>query len=460
MTLQLFANLFNLTGFGLILLVSLFVQQNAPSPFFRAWVKAYSFGFLMLAFDSVSQHVGRPAILSLLEIGSAYANAWFLLETGWLLQSKSPERRLIGWVILPLMAIGALMLGLGQAYTHAFILPGLALASSFVWLGSVLLRDVHPRPPQIQWLAIPVIVTGLLPVLYPLIAGTSIEWVSYWLGGVLNLLTGMGMVIFLQQETAGQLRLQNEKLVQLDQLKRNFISTVSHELRTPLTSVIGYLEFLEDRIGGPLTVQQSEFVNYMKEGSSQLAELIDALLDSHQIEAGAFEVKHEEVDLVQTLDRIANTLRSLLDKKAIRLEIALEPERPVVWADARRVIQVLNNLIGNALKFTEPGGVIRLESHLEGDRLRLAIIDSGIGIPASQLAHIFEPFFQVDSGLVRQHSGSGLGLSIVRSMVQAMGGQVGVESHEGKGSVFWFTLPVATPALVDAQAGSAVRTTV
>ncbi len=457
MTVQLIANLFNVTGIGLILLVSLIVLKNAPSPFFRAWVAAYTAGFLMLVGDSVSQPLGRPAVLTLFEIGCAFTNAWFLYETGRRLQEKPSDRRILTWVILPLAGVSTVMVALGQHYNTTFIPPGIALAVSFVWLGSVLLRRSHEQAPQVRWLALPLIATGLLPLVYPLIAASPVEWLSYWLGGVLNLTTGMGMVVYLLQEAASQLRHQNEKLVQLDQLKRNFISTVSHELRTPLTSVMGYLEFLEDRIGGPLTSEQAEFVERMKEGSSQLADLIDTLLDSHQLESGALKVKHEEVDLPQTLEQALITLRSLVDKKHLNLEVGLEPSRLMVWADARRVVQVLNNLIGNAVKFTEQGGTIRIEGRLEGDHVRLAVRDSGIGIPAGQLAQIFDPFFQVDGGLIRKHGGSGLGLSIVRDMVRAMGGQVGVESEQGKGSVFWFTLPVAVMPFIEEPEAPVLR---
>ncbi|HEY9855136.1 MAG TPA: HAMP domain-containing sensor histidine kinase [Stenomitos sp.] len=456
MTVQLFANLFNVSGIGLILLVSWFVQQNAPSPFFRAWIKAYGAGFLMLVLDSWAQPLGRPPLLTIAEIVAAYLNAWYLIQTARLLQEKPLDGKYFWYTVLPAGACSALTVLLGLPYERTFIAPGLSLCIGFVWLGVAMRRIPDRRAPRAQWLALPLIATGLLPLTFPILAVTPIEWVGYWLGGILNLMTGLGMVVFLLQEAAAQLRQQNEKLVQLDRLKRNFISTVSHELRTPLTSVIGYLEFLEDRIGGPLTPQQAEFVDHMKEGSHQLAGLIDSLLDSHQLEAGALKIKHEEVDLTAVLDQALNTLRSLSDKKGIRLEILLEPERKV-WADARRVVQVLNNLIGNAIKFTGPGGTIRISSRLEGDRIRVSVADTGIGIPEPELAQIFDPFFQVDGGLDRKHSGSGLGLSIVRNMVQAMGGEVGVTSRHGEGSVFWFTLPMATSAFVEDLEGSTLE---
>lgn len=447
MTAQQLANVFNLTGIGLVVLVSLTVLRNYPSPFFRVWTIGYACGCAMMVMEALALWIGRPIAMSVLEIAALLTTAWCFTRAALLQLGRAMPWK---WyrIGLPIaLTLSAALLATGTSHLLVAALPLLLFSGTLIGLGVVLIRrHLAPNGARSSWIGGPLILLGLLPATYPLIELTSYSWVGYWLGGLLHLLVGMGMVIYALEESAENLRQQNERLTQLSQLKTSFLSIISHELRTPLTSVIGYLEFLDDRIGGPLTSLQAEFVDHMKESSSQLAGLIDSLLDSHQIEAGALEVRHEAVDLAKTLDRIVNALRSLLDKKDIRLEIVLEPAVPMVWADPRRVIQVLNNLIGNAIKFTEPGGSIRLESRPEGDRLRVAVIDTGIGIPDGQLAQIFDPFFQIDSRLVRQHGGSGLGLSIVRSMVQAMGGQVGVESQQGQGSVFWFTLPLMAPS--------------
>jgi len=245
----------------------------------------------------------------------------------------------------------------------------------------------------------------------------------------------------------------NEHLQELDRLKGDFLNAASHELRTPLVSIMGYAEFLEDGMGGPITPDQHAFVREIQTGAERLQRLVDDLLDFARLEAGGFRLDPQETDLSAAIAKVSRSLLPQATAKGVTLNLDL-PEGPLeVRLDERRIEQVLLNLVGNALKFTAAGGAVTIRVGADGDELRVEVSDTGIGIDASQLPRLFEKFYQVDPSTTRSYGGTGLGLSIAKALVEAHGGAIGVESELGRGSVFWFTLP-AQPALLPAQAGT------
>jgi PAS domain S-box-containing protein len=239
-----------------------------------------------------------------------------------------------------------------------------------------------------------------------------------------------------------QLHAQIEQLREVDRLKASFINTVTHELRTPLTSIRGYAEFLEDGIGGELSADQGEFVSQIQLGAVRLQRLVDDLLDFARLEAGTFQLVSQEGDLNALIRQEVASLLPQVRERRLTLTLAL-PETPVrVRMDAPRLGQVLLNVVGNAVKFTRPGGEVTVGLAVEAGCVRVTVRDTGIGIPADQLPLLFQKFYQVDPSATREFGGAGLGLSISRALVEAHEGEMGVESEEGVGSVFWFTLPV------------------
>lgn len=227
---------------------------------------------------------------------------------------------------------------------------------------------------------------------------------------------------------------------ELDQMKNQLLSIVSHELRTPLAAIKGFTTTLlrEDVRWDEAT--QRDFLKIIEEETDRLGELIDNLLDMSRIEEGALRVDKEPTQL-------RNIVREAVDRARRRTEthwfvVDLPAELPRVWADARRIRQVLNNLLENAIKYSPAGGQITVAAEVEDDHLTVGVADSGPGIPPPYLDKIFQRFYQLDSATTRKTGGSGLGLSISKGIVEAHGGRIWAESSKGQGSVFRFTLPL------------------
>ena len=258
-----------------------------------------------------------------------------------------------------------------------------------------------------------------------------------------------------------------ERLQELDKIKSNFLATVSHELRTPLTSVIGYSEMLLEGIAGDLNEEQRDYVKTVMEKGEQLLGIITSILDISRIEAGRVTLDRQAFPLRDVVDVALSTVVPAARRKDVTVRADFAPNLPALYADRDKVRQILINLLGNAVKFTPNNGevVVRAqlsplwppdvsraaaaagnggteERHSNARGLRIAVSDSGIGIPPEAQAKVFEPFFQVDNTSTRAYGGTGLGLSIVRSFTEAHGGAVWVESTPGQGSTFYFTLPI------------------
>lgn len=233
----------------------------------------------------------------------------------------------------------------------------------------------------------------------------------------------------------------NQHLHALDRLKSNFLNAASHELRTPLASIVGYAEFLEDGLGGELSETQATFVGQIQTGAGRLQRLVEDLLDFARVEAGTLAIQLETADLLDKVRSVLDGLRPQARAVQVALQADLPDEPLLMHMDPQRIEQVLFNLTANAVKFTREGGevAIAVAKTLEG--VRVEIRDTGIGISPEHLPHLFQKFFQVNTGTTRQYGGTGLGLSIAKAFVEAHGGTIGVDSTLGQGSVFWFTLP-------------------
>jgi signal transduction histidine kinase len=238
----------------------------------------------------------------------------------------------------------------------------------------------------------------------------------------------------------GQALVERERL---DRLKSRFVAVVSHELRTPLTSIYASLEMLHDDLP-PDSSGLRRLLDISVSNTERLSRLIDDLLDLQRIEAGQVRLNRRPCDGASLVRVAAELMAPAARDAGIRLTVQTESGRLV--ADPDRVVQTLTNLIGNALKFTEPGGNVRLRTSRRDGELWFAVRDDGRGIPADRLQSIFEPFEQVDASDARDRGGTGLGLAICRDLVAQHGGRIWAESTLGDGSEFTFTLPLAAGA--------------
>ena len=261
---------------------------------------------------------------------------------------------------------------------------------------------------------------------------------------------------------------------EVERIKSNFLATVSHELRTPLTSVIGYSEMLLEGMAGPITEEQREYLNTILGKSDHLLRLITSMLELARMDAGPPPVERRPVSIVDVIQRAATSLTSEADRRAIALTLPQEP-LPRVMADSAKIRQVLVHLIANAIKFTPRGGDVVVEATVgslspsepnpprsappdEALRrlgIRVSVRDTGIGISPLAQARIFEPFYQVDQSSTREYGGTGLGLSLAKSYVEAHGGSIWVHSRPGEGSTFTLSLPAVPEDLLQFVASAA-----
>jgi len=237
----------------------------------------------------------------------------------------------------------------------------------------------------------------------------------------------------------------------LERVRRDFVANVSHEFKTPLTAIQGFAETL---LGGALEDEQNNrrFVEIMRNHSARLARLTDDLLELSRIEAGRTELARRAVGLHGIVAACAETMRPRLELKRLKFEMRLPADLPEVKADPRRLREILQNLLDNAVQYTPEGGEIWVEGETRGDaadsrQVIVTVGDTGIGIPHAEQRRIFERFYRVDAARSREAGGTGLGLSITKHLVESHGGQIWVESEVGMGSRFSFSLPVTTLTL-------------
>jgi len=259
----------------------------------------------------------------------------------------------------------------------------------------------------------------------------------------------------------------NQKLKELDQIKSRFFANISHELRTPLTLLIAPLENLLQRFR--LDAETKDLLATMHSNGMRLLKLINDLLDLVRLEAGRMEVKREPLEVNEFVRGLASAARQVADDKRLRLETFVDPALGAVVADRDKLEKIVLNLVFNALKFTPSGGRVELRAEKQGEEFVIIVADTGMGISAKNLPHVFARFWQADGSSKRKYQGVGIGLALVKELVEIQGGQVNVESQEGKGTTFAVRLlyqkaepytrqpetePATTPA--DAESGRGI----
>jgi signal transduction histidine kinase len=229
-----------------------------------------------------------------------------------------------------------------------------------------------------------------------------------------------------------------EELRMLDHMKSEFINIAAHELRTPLAILMGYGTLLEDESSG----LQRDYVANIMRNAMRLRSLIDDMLSLQYLESGVASLTRDRLSLQLVLEEIIQDMSLMIEEKKLKIQIQIPEDFPPIVTDSQKLDLIIMNLFHNAIKFTPAEGAVTFDARIEGDRAVMSVSDTGIGIPADKLNRVFDRFYQVEQSLTREYGGIGLGLAITKGMVEVCGGDIWVESKEGEGTTFTFTLPV------------------
>jgi PAS domain S-box-containing protein len=276
---------------------------------------------------------------------------------------------------------------------------------------------------------------------------------EYTVTPVAEPVAGLGTVVTFRDVTARkrqetELRVANHELMRLSVLKDEFLSTISHELRTPLAAIRNAAAIVAKEKAGPLTAIQARFMGIIRDHVARLHRMVDDVLDMQRLEAGSMPHRPVIADLRPVVLEVVNGYSPVFAERGIQVAVALSSEALTASFDRDRLAQALINVLSNAAKFTPAGGRVTVYGVMDADTdsVRLSIEDTGVGIPAGDLARIFDKFVQADGGLTRQVGGTGLGLSICKTIIEgAHGGRLWVESAEGRGTTFHIALPARMP---------------
>jgi signal transduction histidine kinase len=247
------------------------------------------------------------------------------------------------------------------------------------------------------------------------------------------------------EERTAELQKALERVSELSQLKANFISNISHELRTPLTHIKGYIELLITESLGSITSEQRHALTVSQQSTNRLEGLIEDLIMVSLASRGELSILQADVDLRRLANLAVKSHADAALERGVSLHAVVDEDVPLVQADSQKIAWVLSQLLDNGIKFTPSGGRVVVSVKREGENLVIvSVTDTGIGIPSQKLNDIFEPFHQLDGSTTRRYGGTGLGLSLVRQIVEAHGSMLEVQSTEGRGSTFKFPLLSAT----------------
>jgi signal transduction histidine kinase len=257
----------------------------------------------------------------------------------------------------------------------------------------------------------------------------------------LSILAAQAAVAIESAQLVEKLKKANRELSELDNLKNDFIAIASHELRTPLAVILGYASFLKNNSDG----QVNEHAGKVMNSALQLRRIIEDMTNLRYLKQGEAEINRERVTLAKLMEEVISDMRTLGETKGHTLIVARPPANLMLYVDPIRVGMALTNVLNNAIRFTEDGGHITIESgQSEPGTAWISITDNGIGLAADQLDRIFDEFYQVEAYMTRRHGGMGIGLSIARALVEANDGRIWATSPGvGRGTTFTLTLPLA-----------------
>lgn len=435
----------NLAAVGFVLMMSLAVVRRYDAAFFREWIKVHWWELGATALSVVFAAAWLPVTwIALAQIIAISFGTWHLLQIVRILQGK-PLRARTGYTVIGATA-GCALIGMlaGLPYGAFMAVSLLGIQGALLWMGWYFTFDARfRRSPARYWLGVPHLLRGLNVLMMPLI-GTPYDWTINAFSTCLHLVVGVGMILFLVDRTLDELQAKNEALLALDKLKADFLGVVSHELRTPLHA-IGLGVGLVYRL--PPSPGREEAFATVEAKVAELNGLVSGLVDYTAMEGGLMTFSRWTEDVGLTVERAVAAARPAIEAHGLTLDVVLDEAMLPVEHDADRLSQVLAQLLGNAGKFTPPGGHITVRCQADGASVRIAIADTGIGIPPDQREAVFARLHQANGSSTRAHGGLGLGLAICKHVVEVgHGGRIWVEGEPGAGSTFVLTLPLKANA--------------
>ncbi len=246
-------------------------------------------------------------------------------------------------------------------------------------------------------------------------------------------------------ERTDDLREANEELKRMDRAKMNFFAVVNHDMQDPLTAVLGYTDLLSMK--SPLSPKQEDTLHILKDSSERVLDLVNNILDISRLEDGKLTIVPQAMAVLPAVNQALAVIKPMAEKKLISISADVSPTIPDVRGDPKRVGQILVNLLSNAVKYTPDTGSVTIAARRNEmeNMVEISVTDNGLGIPADHLPHVFDRFSRIERAETRHTVGTGLGLSIAKALVEAHGGEIRVNSEEGHGTCFTFTLPIAEP---------------
>lgn len=336
----------------------------------------------------------------------------------------------------------------------SWLYPGLLIASSSIIYGLFRVSYVAIRRRDES---APLMLFNIMNIVAMIVTGvmTELAMLENQLMVVYNIIVfvivQIGTLAYRFATTFRQVEQLSEKLLTLDGLKDEFLANTSHELRTPLHGMVNIAESLLEGVAGKPNDRQAHQLSMIVTTGKRLSYLINDILDFAKLKNGDMILNRQAVDLPATAQSVLEVIGHLAVRKGNKLLQHWPDQLPLLHADEDRLRQILYNLLGNAVKFTSHGE-IRITAEVRGSYVRVTVSDTGVGIAADRLRNVFKPYHSVDPGLLPDYSGTGIGLSITKKLVELGGGTIGVQSYPGQGSLFWFTVPVAAVAVIQDSA--------
>ncbi|MEB3328289.1 MAG: HAMP domain-containing sensor histidine kinase [Candidatus Sericytochromatia bacterium] len=433
-------SLFNVTGVAMVVATSAYVTRRFPEPWFRYWTWAYAVSWAALGLDLVAVSLGRSGWLAQAEVAAIAASVALMGQVALVLLGRpaTPPTLAVATAVMALP--GMVWLGCGGTFAAAVALPMVGFCLAFFWLGWLVYR--RASGPQ-RWFSLPLFAKGLLTLAFPLVVGHPLAWLGYLAGVVLNLVSGMAMIVLRLEHMQAALLARNVELEALDRRKDEMFHVVSHELRTPLCVIRAAAPVLASDAPG-----RKAFADTIVEQVEQLDRMLGNLLDAARLGGGQLPCHPEPQDLAQTVAEACETMAHHLAAHGHALRLSLPEHACVVPHDRERVQQVVLNLLENARVHGARGGAIEVEVRADAAGACFAVLDRGAGVPPGERARIFERFYQVDPGIARRGSGAGLGLYLCRGIIEGLhGGRLEALDRPGGGLCIEAHLPAEDPGL-------------